>query len=62
MKIKTGIQLARLATTLGWLEKKVWKTPKILFVGYRKTVTKKTINNATKAGYSFIKKLVNKVN
>lgn len=48
MKIKTGIQLASLATTLGWIEKKDWKTPKILFVGYRKTVTKKTINNATK--------------
>lgn len=62
MKIKTGIQLAKLATTLGWIEKKDWKTPKILFVGYRKTVTKKAINNATKAGYSFIKYLVNKVN
>ena len=62
MKIKTGIQLAKLATTLGWVEKKDWKTPKILFVGYRKTVTKKAINNATKAGYFFIKNLVSKVN
>lgn len=62
MKIKTGIQLAKLATTLGWVEKKDWKTPKILFDGYCKTVTKKAINNATKAGYFFIKNLVSKVN
>lgn len=31
MDIKSGIQMAKLATALGWIDEKDWKTPKIIF-------------------------------
>ena len=32
MKIKTGIQLAKLATTLGWIEKRIGKLQKFFLM------------------------------
>lgn len=53
------IQIAKLATTLGWIEEDDWKTPRILFEGYRSIVQQKAVNNAAKAGYTFIQELLN---
>lgn len=59
MDTKTKIQIAKLATTLGWIEENDWKTPRILFEEYRSTVQQKAVNNAVKAGYTFIQELLN---
>ena len=59
MDMKTKIQIAKLTTTLGWLEEDNWKTPRILFEGYRSTGQQKAVNNAAKAGYTFIQELLN---
>jgi len=59
MDMNTKIQMAKLATSLGWIEDNDWKTPKILFEGYRNTVQQKAVNNAVKAGYTFIQDLLN---
>ena len=57
MDMKTKIQIAKLATSLGWIEENDWKTPRIIFEGYRNTVQQKAVNNAAKAGYTFIRDL-----
>ena len=58
MDMKTKIQIAKLATSLGWIEENDWKTPRIIFEGYRNTVQQKAVNNAAKAGYTFIRDLL----
>ena len=50
MDMKSKIQEAKLATSLGWIDEKDWKTPKILFNAYRNTVQQKAVKNAAKAG------------
>ena len=59
MDKKSKIQVAELATSLGWIDKKDWKTPKILFNAYRNTVQQKAVKNAAKAGYTFIQEILN---
>lgn len=59
MDMKTKIQIAKLATSLGWIEENDWKTPRIIFEEYRNTVQQKAVNNAVKAGYTFIQELLN---
>ena len=59
MDMKSKIQVAELATSLGWIDEKDWKTPKILFNAYRNTVQQKAVKNATKAGYTFIQEILN---
>lgn len=60
MDIKSGIQMAKLATALGWIDEKDWKTPRIIFPGHRKAVTRKAVHNAAKTGYSFVRECVEK--
>lgn len=59
MDMKSKIQVAKLAKSLGWLEEKDWKTPKILFNGYRNAVQEKAVKNAVKAVYTFIQEVLN---
>ena len=42
MDIKSGIQMAKLATALGWIDEKDWKTPRIIFPGHRKAVPRRS--------------------
>ena len=60
MDIKSGIQMAKLATALGWIDEKDWKTPKIIFNSHRKAVTRKAVHNATKTGCSLVRGYVEK--
>ena len=60
MDIKSGIQMAKLATALGWIDEKDLKTPKIIFNSHRKAVTRKAVHNATKTGYSLVRGYVEK--
>ena len=60
MDIKSGIQMAKLATALGWIDEKDWKTPRIIFPGHRKAVTRKAVHNATKTGCSLVRGYVEK--
>lgn len=59
MDMKSKIQVAKLATSLGWIEEKDWKTLKILFDAYRNTVQQKAVKNAAKAGYTFLQEILN---
>lgn len=55
MRIKTGIRIAELVTSLGWIDEKDWKTPKIIFKEHRKIVTRKAMFNAVKTGILYMK-------
>lgn len=55
MRIKTGIRIAELVTSLGWIDEKDWKTPKIIFKEHRKIVTRKVMFNAVKTGILYMK-------
>lgn len=60
MKIRSKLQMAKLATTLGWIDEKDWKTPKVVFNSHRNSVTRKAVHNAAKSGYSFVRDFVEK--
>ena len=55
MDIRSKIRMAEFATSLGLIEAKDWKTPKILSGSYRSSVTRKAICNAAKVGYGIVK-------
>lgn len=59
MDMKSKSQVAKLATSLGWIDENDLKTPKILFNAYRNTVQQKDVKNAAKAGYTFIQEILN---
>ncbi len=60
MDIKSGFQIAKLATALGWIDEKDWKTPRIIFNSHRKAVTRKAVQNAAKTGYTFLREYIEK--
>ena len=60
MNINGTIRMAEFATKVGWIEKQDWKTPKIIFKGYRNNIQTKAFKNAVKSGYKIIQNLKKK--
>ncbi len=55
MTLEKKIRMAEIATKLGVIEEKDWKTPKIISSKYRATVTRKAVTNAVKMGQNWVK-------
>ena len=60
MKIRDTINIAKFATSAGWLQEKDWKTLKILSGDYKRRVVKKGICHAAKDVISIVTAIMSK--